>query len=71
LNMAVMQERVEQFIEVWKKRKAGELPAIDMRVGCQSCGVQAMGDDTLQFTERGLICKGCLAKGEHGTNAFK
>jgi hypothetical protein len=69
--MATVEERVKEFIETWEKRKSGELPPIDMRISCQSCGVQVMGDDTLQFTIRGLICKGCLDKGEHGTVALK
>ncbi len=69
--MPGIQERVEGFIKTWERRKAGELPAVDMRVSCGSCGVQVMGDNALQFTSRGLICKGCLGKGEHGANALK
>ena len=69
--MATVEERVKEFVETWEKRKSGELPPIDMRINCQSCGIQVMGDDTLQFTTRGLICKGCLDKGGHGTNALK
>jgi hypothetical protein len=65
--MATVEERVKEFIEIWEKRESGELPPIDMRISCQSCGVQVMGDDTVSFTTRDLICKGCLDKGEHGT----
>lgn len=69
--MGNVEDRVKDFIEVWEKRKAGELRAPDMRVTCQLCGTQIMGDDTLQFTRRGLICKGCLDKGKDGTVAVK
>jgi hypothetical protein len=65
-DMGSVEERVKGFIEVWEKRKTGELPPADMRVTCQSCGIQVMGDDTLQFTRRGLICKGCLKKENDG-----
>lgn len=69
--MIGIDQRVKGFIEVWEKRKAGGLPPIDMRVTCQFFGVQMVGDNTLQFTKMGLVCKGCLDKGEHGTNALK
>jgi hypothetical protein len=69
--MGSVEDRVKGFIEVWERRKAGELPPVDMRVTCQSCGIQVMGDDTLQFTRRGLICKACLDRVEHGANALK
>lgn len=69
--MIGIDQRVKGFLEIWEKRKAGELPPIDMRVTCQSCGGQMVGDNTLQFTTRGLLCKGCLDKGEHGTATVK
>lgn len=64
--MTTIEDRVKGFVLVWEKRKAGELPPVDMRVTCQSCGIQVMGDDTLQFTRRGLVCKGCLDNGKSG-----
>ena len=60
-------ERVEEFVRTWEKRRLGTLPPIDMRVACQSCGVQVMGDVTLQFTGRGLLCGECADKGKDGT----
>lgn len=71
LDMTTIEDRVKGFIEIWEKRKTGELPPVDMRVTCQSCGIQIMGDNALQFTARGLICKGCLDKEKHGANALK
>jgi formylmethanofuran dehydrogenase subunit E len=62
--MGIIDERVKNFLQVWAKRKAGELPAIDMRVTCESCGVQVMGDDAVQLTTRGLVCKRCLDNGK-------
>lgn len=61
-----IENRVRVFVEVWEKRKAGELPPPDLRVTCSKCGSQIMGDDTLQFTRQGLICNGCVDKGETG-----
>lgn len=57
--MASLDERVMGFISDWEKRKTGELPAPDLRVTCQSCGVQVMGDNALRFTAKGLICGDC------------
>ena len=37
-----------------------------MRVTCQSCGIQMMQGESVAITTRGLICKGCLDKEEHG-----
>ena len=64
--MGGIEEQVRDFLETWAKRKVGELPAIDMRVTCEACGVQVMGDDGVEFTTRGLICKRCLDKGKVG-----
>jgi len=61
--MGTIEERVREFVLTWEKRRSGELPPIDMRITCQSCSAQVIGDDTLQFTTRGLICKGCLDRG--------
>jgi hypothetical protein len=36
LDMTTIEDRVKGFIDVWEKRKTGELPPIDMRVTCQS-----------------------------------
>ncbi len=60
--MAGIAERVKGFIEVWEKRKAGELPQPDLRMNCQLCGVQVMGDEAVQFTRRGLLCASCMEK---------
>lgn len=57
--MASIQQRVKGFIETWEKRKRGELPPPDLRVTCQSCGIQVMGDNDLRFTAKGLICGDC------------
>ena len=62
--MATIQDRVKVFVETWERRRSGELPPVDLRVTCEVCGKVVMGDDTVQFTRRGLICNGCLDKGE-------
>ena len=73
--MVGIEDRVKGFLETWEKRKAGELLPVDMRVTCQSCGAQVMGDGTLQFTRRGLVYKECLDRGPepiggHGPGRF-
>ena len=62
--MTGIEEPVREFLSTWQKRKAGELPPIDMRVTCSVCGCQVIGDEAVQFTTKGIICKGCLDKGE-------
>ena len=59
-DMEIIDQRVEQFLETWEKRKAGELPCPDLSVICASCGLKIIGDDEVQFTTKGLICKRCL-----------
>jgi len=61
--MVRIEERVNVFLEIWAKRKAGEIAAPDLTVSCESCGVPVVGDNALRFTARGLICKECLDKG--------
>ena len=58
-------DSVREFLSTWAKRKTGELPPVDMNVSCGTCGAQVMGDETVQFTTKGIICKGCLDKGDH------
>ncbi len=65
--MAGIDERVRGFVDVWERRKSGELSALDMRVICQSCGVQVMQGEPVAFTVRGLLCKECA----NGTANFK
>ena len=69
--MGTVEERVREFLETWAKRKTGELSAIDMRVNCQSCGVQVLPGESAAFDKRGILCRECWDKGNHGTNASK
>ncbi len=55
-----MTDIVEGFLKTWKKRKAGELPAVDLAVSCQSCGAQIMQGEPVGFTAKGLLCEGCF-----------
>jgi hypothetical protein len=63
----MIEAKIKTFLEVWEKRKTGELSPVDMRLTYQSCGVQVMGDDAVQFTKEGLICNRCLDNRKHGT----
>ena len=69
--MTLIEDRVREFVETWLKRKTGELSAIDMRINCQSCGVQVIGDDAVSFDKRGIICRECWDKGKDGADASK
>ncbi len=58
-----IEDRVRGFLEAWAKRKAGELPAIDLTVSCQRCGVQMMQGEPVAFTKAGLLCPPCSDMG--------
>jgi formylmethanofuran dehydrogenase subunit E len=57
--MAGIDDRVRGFLEVWNRRKAGELPAPDPTVRCSRCGVVFIGDERVEFTSTEIACPGC------------
>ena len=63
--MASIDDRVRGFLEVWNRRKAGELPAPDSTVRCSRCGVILIGDEGWQFIRTEIIRQGCT-QGDSG-----
>ena len=55
-----LEDYVEEFCRVFRLRKEGKLPPVDLRVFCQVCGNQIMGDETIDFTEKGIVCRNCV-----------
>ncbi len=51
---------VKEFCRVFKMRQGGKLPPVDLRVSCQQCGHEIIGDETVDFTEKGILCKDCM-----------
>lgn len=69
--MTSIDERVTGFILDCEQRKQGILPPVDLGVECSICGSKIIGDDTLQFTKRGILCSRCLNNGKHGASCQK
>jgi hypothetical protein len=38
--MAGIDDRVKEFLTTRGKRRTGELPEVDLRITCESCGVR-------------------------------
>jgi len=61
--MAGIDDRVRMFLEIWRRREAGELPNPE-EASCAVCGVLLKDRDFL-LVDGDLLCLKC--KGEPGT----
>jgi hypothetical protein len=55
-----LEDCVKEFCKVFRMRKEGKLPPVDLRVSCQVCGHQIMEGETIDYTEKGIVCKKCV-----------
>jgi formylmethanofuran dehydrogenase subunit E len=56
--MAGVEERVKAFLEVWEKRKSGDLPSPNLSGSCSACGAIVMGDE-YPVVNGEIFCQGC------------
>ena len=52
--MAVIEERVKEFLETWQRRKAREIPSSGP-ASCKDCGV-VLEDGNFVLVEGDLVC---------------
>jgi len=55
--MAGIEERVRNFLETWRKLKAGEIPDPESAT-CTECGT-ALGDGNFALVDGDLVCLSC------------
>jgi hypothetical protein len=51
---------VREFCRVFRMRKEGKLPPVDLRVSCQLCGHEITPGETIDYTEKGILCRDCM-----------
>jgi len=66
--MTSIEGRVKGFVDVWQKRRSGELPMPDSTILCSKCAVKIMGDQKVEFTNGGIICIPCFDRRKTGSN---
>jgi hypothetical protein len=51
---------VKEFCRVFRIRQEGKLPPVDLKVSCCLCGREIMESETVDYTEKGIVCKSCV-----------
>jgi formylmethanofuran dehydrogenase subunit E len=55
-----LEDALKEFCRVFRMRKEGKLPPVDLRVSCGKCGTQLIGDQRVDFVKGELICIPCM-----------
>jgi len=55
-----LEDALKEFCRVFRMRKEGKLPPVDLRVSCSKCGTQIIGDERVDFVDGELICISCM-----------